>query len=73
MNRDGVKEVYVCDMTGTTIRYILTEKGLVSSNEDIAYAQSMYPVDLNGDGLDDYWLVTDIEARNGSVCVAKGE
>lgn len=73
LNQDGIKEVYVCDMTGTTIRYILTEKGLVSSNEDIAYAQSMYPVDLNGDGLDDYWLVTDIEARNGSVCVAKGE
>ena len=73
LNQDGIKEVYVCDMTGTTIRYILTEKGLVSSNEDIVYAQSMYPTDLNGDGLDDYWLVTDIEARNGSVCIAKGE
>ena len=71
LNRDGVKEVYVCDMTGTTIRYLLTEKGLRSSNEDIVYAQCIYPYDLNSDGLDDYWLVTDIEERNGSLCMAE--
>ena len=71
LNGDGVKEVYVCDMTGTTIRYLLTEKGLRSSNEDIVYAQCIYPCDLNGDELDDYWLVTDIEERNGSLCMAE--
>lgn len=73
LNQDGIKEIYICDMTGTTIRYILTKKGLRSSNEDIVYAQCIYPIDLNVDGLDDYWLVTDIEARNGSLCIAKGE
>ena len=26
---------------------------------------------MNDDGLDDYWLVTDIEARKGSLCIAK--
>lgn len=71
LNGDGVKEVYVCDMTGTTIRYLLTEKGLRSSNEDIVYGQCIYPYDLNSDGLDDYWLVTDIEERNGSLCMAE--
>ena len=73
LNRDGVKEVYVCDMTGTTIRYILTENGLRSSNEDIAYGQCIYPCDLNDDGLDDYWLVTDVEERNGALCMAQAE
>ena len=71
LNRDGVKEIYICDMTGTAIRYILTEKGLRSSNEDIVYAQCIYACDMNDDGLDDYWLVTDIEARKGSLCIAK--
>lgn len=73
LNGDGVKEVYVCDMTGTTIRYILTEEGLRSSNEDIAYGQCIYPCDLNHDGLDDYWLIADGESREGYLCIAKTE
>lgn len=73
LNRDGVKEVYVCDMTGTTIRYILTEKGLRSSNEDIDYGQCIYPCDLNGDGLDDYWFIADSIERQGYLCIAQEE
>ncbi len=57
LNGDGVKEIYISDATGTTIRYILTEKGLKSSNSDIIYGQKMYPVDFNQDGRDDYFNV----------------
>lgn len=57
LNHDGVKEIYVCDATGTTIRYILTQKGLRSSNEDIDYGQAIYPFDWNADGIDDYWMI----------------
>ena len=71
LNGDGVKEIYVCDMTGTTIRYTLTEKGLRSANEDIAYGQCLYPCDFNEDGQDDYWLVTDSAEGSGFLCMAK--
>ena len=57
LNQDGVKEIYVCDATGTTIRYILTEKGIRSSNEDIDYGQAIYPADWNQDGVDDYCMI----------------
>lgn len=63
LNRDGVKEIYVCDATGTTVRYLLTEKGLRSSNEDINYSQAIYPFDWNGDGLSDYWMETNDEGK----------
>ncbi len=68
LNHDGVKEVYICDMTGTTIRYILTEKGLFSSNEDINYGDCIYPIDLNQDGYDDYFHITDIMERYTTIC-----
>lgn len=55
LNGDGVQELYINDATGTTIRYILTQKGLRSSNADILYGQSIVPCDVNGDGLWDYW------------------
>ncbi len=71
LNGDGIKEIYICDMTGTTIRYILTERGLRSANEDIAYGQCLYPCDLNHDGLDDYWLVTDSVEGSGFLCMAE--
>ncbi|WP_352399874.1 VCBS repeat-containing protein [Anaerotignum sp.] len=71
LNGDGVKEVYICDATGTTIRYILTERGLRSSNEDIQYGQAIYPCDWNGDGIDDYWNITEGVGRTGSLYLSK--
>lgn len=46
LNGDGVQEIYACDTTATTIRYILTEKGLKTANEDIQYGQCIYPAIL---------------------------
>ena len=54
LNSDGVKEIYICDNTGTVIRYILTENGLVSSNDDISYGEKIFAADFNSDGKDDY-------------------
>ncbi|AMJ39698.1 FG-GAP repeat domain-containing protein [Anaerotignum propionicum] len=71
LNGDGVKEVYICDATGTAIRYILTERGLRSSNEDIQYGQAIYPCDWNGDGIDDYWNVTEDVTRTGKLFLSK--
>lgn len=71
LNGDGVKEVYACDVTATTIRYILTEKGLQAANEDIAYGQCIYPWDMDGDGRTDYWLVRDNEERGGALYLAE--
>lgn len=73
LNRDGVKEVYACDVTGTTIRYLLTEKGLQVANEDIEYGQCFFPLDFNGDGLDDYWFVEDNINRRGRLYLAEGK
>ncbi len=71
LNHDGVKEIYVCDMTGTTIRYILTEKGMRSANEDIVYGQCMYVCELNQDGYDDYWMIVDPESQKGSLYLSQ--
>jgi hypothetical protein len=54
LNSDGVKEIYVLDSTGTTIRYVLGTKGFISQNEDIMYGDQIYPADFNGDGKQDY-------------------
>ncbi len=71
LNRDGVSEVYLCDATGTTIRYILTERGFRSSNEDIAYGEALYVFDFNDDGLDDYWCVESGAMNTGNLFVAQ--
>ncbi len=73
LNGDGVKEVYTSDTTATTIRYILTEKGLQTENEDIDYGQCIYPCDFDGDGKTDYWRVNDNIDRRGQLYLAKGE
>lgn len=70
LNRDGVSEVYLCDSTGTTIRYVLTERGFRSSNEDIAYGEALYVFDINGDGLDDYWRVESGTMNTGNLYLA---
>jgi len=56
LNGDGVKEIYICDSTGTAIRYVLKPKGLFSKNDDISYGQKIFAADFNGDGKDDYIL-----------------
>lgn len=54
LNNDGIKEIYILDNTGTTIRYILAEKGFISDNGDIMYGEQIYPGDFDNDGIDDY-------------------
>ena len=73
LNGDGVKEIYACDTTATTIRYVLTEKGLQSENEDIEYGQCIYPCDFDGNGKTDYWFVKDNIDRQGQLYLAVGE
>ncbi len=67
LNRDGVKEVYVCDTTGTAMRYILTPKGLVTKNKDIVYGQRIYAMDLDKDGFDEYVGTDNMEQLNTMV------
>ena len=71
LNQDGVKEIYVSDTTGTTIRYVLTKEGLRARNEDIEYGDCIYAGDFNGDGKDDYIGVTDIENRYRKLHMAQ--
>lgn len=73
LNGDGVKEIYTCDTTATTIRYILTEKGLRTANEDIDYGECIYPCDFDGNGRADYWKVQDNVDRRGQLYLAKGK
>ena len=73
LNGDGVKEIYCCDTTATTIRYVLTEKGLQTENEDIEYGQCIYPCDFDGNGKWDYWFVKDNIDRMGQLYLAVEE
>ena len=70
LNCDGVKELYINDSTGTSIRYVLTPTGLKSRNEDIEYGQRIYPCDFNQDGLDDYIKVEDLANENQNIYIA---
>lgn len=70
LNQDGVKEIYVSDKTGTMIRYILTENGLISRNEDIEYGQRFYVCDFNKDGKDDYIKIEDAENNSQKLYLA---
>ena len=60
-------------MAATGIRYILTERGLRTANEDIAYGQCIYPCDFDGNGREDYWLVQENESRKGQLYLAAEE
>ncbi len=71
LNGDGVKEIYTCDLTGTSIRYLLTEKGLQTANEDIEYGQCIFPCDFDGNGSEDYWFVLDNVDRRGQLYLAE--
>ena len=69
LNNDGTKEVYVSDITGTAIRYILKENGLITSNEDIEYGNNIYACDFNNDGKDDYIKIVFGENTKQSMCI----
>lgn len=57
MNRDGIKEIYVFDSTGTTSKYELGENGLYTSNENIDYGERYHIADFNGDGVSDCLII----------------
>ncbi len=57
MNRDGIKEIYVFDSTGTTSKYELGDKGLYTSNENIDYGERCHIADFNGDGDADCLII----------------
>jgi len=56
LNNDGVKEIYTNDITGTTVKYILTPKGFISQGS-YEYGEQIYPWDFNGDKRDDYMKI----------------
>lgn len=60
LNRDGVKEIYVQDLTETTTRYILTPTGFKPYGGQIAYGEKYIPGDFNGDGKDDYIYINNL-------------
>ncbi|MGE4213413.1 MAG: FG-GAP repeat domain-containing protein [Anaerotignaceae bacterium] len=53
-NNDDSKEIYICDNTGTAIRYTVATNGLVAKNDDISYSDRFYVSDFNNDGFADY-------------------
>lgn len=71
LNNNGIREIYISDNTGTSIRYTLTPKGLQSSNEDILYGQQIFPCDLNNDGITDYWNILLNENYEGKFYLSK--
>lgn len=54
LNNDSVMEIYVQDTTGTTVKYIVTENGLKSQNDDIIFGEKYFVMDFNNDGISDY-------------------
>lgn len=70
LNQDGIYEIYVCDKTDTTIRYVISEKGIISRNDDIEYGQRFYVADYNNDGKDDYVKINDIENTSQKLYIA---
>ncbi|MBS4959472.1 MAG: VCBS repeat-containing protein [Clostridiales bacterium] len=71
LNGDGVKEVYIGDTNSTSIRYILTQKGFVSENEDILYGERYFVCDYNMDGKEDYVKMEDAENKNQSLYLSE--
>lgn len=70
-NNDGAKEIYICDNTGTAIRYTLAQKGFVAKNDDISYSDRFYVSDFNNDGLADYIKSQGEEKYTKTVYIAE--
>lgn len=71
LNGDNVKEIYICDNTGTAIKYILTEKGFISDNEKIDYGNRIYAGDFDGNGKDDFIFIDNVEDGSITLNLAK--
>lgn len=71
LNQDGIKEIYVCDKTGTTIRYVLGQGGLVSRNDDIEYGERLFVGDFNLDGKTDYMKTQEFGDGNQTLYIAQ--
>lgn len=54
LNQDGVKELYITDLSGNTSKYILTETGFKTAGINIEGNESFITGDFNNDGKDDY-------------------
>lgn len=61
LNGDGVKEIYIMDLSGTTARYILTKDGFKAYSDDIEYGQKFIPGDFNNNGKTDYVSINTID------------
>lgn len=66
LNNDGVKEIYLHDITGTAIKYVLTPKGFISKG-NYEYGEQIYPWDFNGDKRDDYMKIQAENEENVST------
>ncbi len=66
LNDDGAQEIYICDNTGTAVRYVLGENGIIAKNSDIVYGQRIYAGDFNNDGKYDYIL---FDGEKGTICI----
>lgn len=60
LNRDGIKEIYICDAFGTSIKYVIKDYGIAPQNDNIEYGNRYLVFDFNLDGLDDYIFVDSI-------------
>ena len=72
LNRDGVKEIYVFDSTGTTSKYAIGENGLYTENENIEYGQRYQVADFNGDGESDCLVITGADVNTCELRIING-
>ena len=65
LNGDGIKEIYVNDSNGFVTRYVLGANGFEIYGGGIAGGESAYYAagDMDGDGRDDYFTVTEDEMK----------
>ena len=72
LNRDGIKEIYVFDSTGTSSKYIIGEKGLYTQNENIDYGQRYHVTDFNGDGMPDCFIISGADINTQEMRIISG-
>lgn len=64
LNKDGIKEIYIEDLSDNSYRYILTSSGFTPSSLDIGYGKKCIPADFNDDGMIDYVIIDNSEGEN---------